>query len=104
MPVTDREKTGWHTVDFLILSGLILTILATVLTNSEESRWVGHAVAGTFSLILVITVMATGGMLTGALEAGKCSGFSPPQKGKHMVQYFCYRDLSFWPGYHGISW
>ena len=69
MPGADREKKQWLWVHLLILSGLILTILATGLSYNEEDRWVGHAVAGVFSLILVITIMTTGGMLTGRLRS-----------------------------------
>ena len=69
MPGADREKKQWLWVHLLILSGLILTILATGLSYNEEDRWAGHAVAGVFSLILVITIMMTGGMLTGRLRS-----------------------------------
>ena len=69
MPGSAREKQQWLWVILLILSGLILTILAAVLTYNEENRWVGHAVAGVFSLILIITIMMTGGMLTGRLRS-----------------------------------
>jgi hypothetical protein len=67
MPGADSEKKQWFWVNLLILSGLILTILATVLTYNGENRWAGHAVAGTFSLILIITIMMSGGMLAGRL-------------------------------------
>jgi hypothetical protein len=52
------EKRKWDRIDVLILSGLILTVLATIVTY-EEARWVGHAVAGSFCLILMFSVMAT---------------------------------------------
>lgn len=87
MPGVDGEKKQGYLVALLILSGLILTILATALTFNSEVRWVGHAVAGTFSLILLITIMATGGMLTGRLRK------------RENIQIFpLHRTVSIWFG------
>jgi hypothetical protein len=85
MPGTEKEKKQWHQVNLLILSGLILTILASVVTYNGENRWVGHAVAGVFSLILIITLMTTGGMLTGRLRSWE-----------HVRIFPVHRTVSIW--------
>ena len=57
----------WDWIDLLILFSIIITVLVTIVTY-EEARWVGHAVAGSFSLILMVIIMTTGAMLTGRLR------------------------------------
>jgi hypothetical protein len=55
------------------------------MTYNKESRWIGHAVAGAFSLILIITIMATGGMLTGRLR-----------KSENVQIFPIHRKVSIW--------
>lgn len=87
MPGPEEEKKQGYRVNLLIVTGLVLTILAIVLTTDEESRWVGHAVAGTFSLLLLIAIITTGGMLTGRLR-----------KMENIPVFPVHRSVSIWFG------
>lgn len=85
MPGPSHNTVQLHTVNLLIIAGLIITLLAMGMTYREEIRWVGHAVAGVFSLILVISIVTTGAMITGRI------------KSRENVQVFSiHKTLSIW--------